>query len=195
MVHNFDADYWNERWKKKETGWDIGYASPAITHYFDQIKNKDVAILIPGCGNAYEAESLLEKGFTNITLIDFAPQAVETLKERFQAEPNIKILCEDFFLHYGQYDFIIEQTFFCALPVNERKHYVQHCAHLLKTNGKLVGLLFNRDFTSPHPPFGGNKEEYKQLFQSTFDILTLETCYNSIPPRKDTELFIRFRKK
>lgn len=195
MEHNFDADYWNERWKKKETGWDIGYASPAITHYFDQIKNKDVAILIPGCGNAYEAESLLEKGFTNITLIDFAPQAVETLKERFQGEPNIKILCEDFFLHHGQYDFITEQTFFCALPVRERKHYVQHCAHLLKTNGKLVGLLFNRDFNSPHPPFGGNKEEYKQLFHSLFDILTLETCYNSIPPRKDTELFIRFRKK
>lgn len=28
-----DQNFWNERWQKSETGWDIGQASPAITDY------------------------------------------------------------------------------------------------------------------------------------------------------------------
>ncbi|MBP6047706.1 MAG: hypothetical protein KA530_11585, partial [Ferruginibacter sp.] len=50
-----DREYWDAQWQNKTTGWDIGHASPAITEYMAQYKNKDAAILIPGCGNAYEA--------------------------------------------------------------------------------------------------------------------------------------------
>ncbi|HAU55060.1 MAG TPA: SAM-dependent methyltransferase, partial [Sphingobacterium sp.] len=28
-----DENYWDERYKTKSTGWDIGYASPAIINY------------------------------------------------------------------------------------------------------------------------------------------------------------------
>jgi 2-keto-3-deoxy-6-phosphogluconate aldolase len=66
---------------KNETGWDLGKASPAITHYMTQYRDKKAAILIPGCGNAYETEFLIDHGFTNITLIDIAPKAVEALKK------------------------------------------------------------------------------------------------------------------
>ncbi|MFN6038632.1 MAG: methyltransferase domain-containing protein, partial [Bacteroidota bacterium] len=111
-----DQKYWNERWEKSETGWDVGYASPAITEYLKQYSNKNAAILIPGCGNAYEAAFLVENGFTDITLIDIAPKAVEMLKKNFTNNPQVKIICEDFFLHEGKYDLIVEQTFFCAIP-------------------------------------------------------------------------------
>jgi hypothetical protein len=47
--------------------------SPPIKAYIDTLKNKDIAILIPGCGNTYEAAYLLlEQGFTNVTVIDIA---------------------------------------------------------------------------------------------------------------------------
>ena len=107
-----DQSYWNDRWQKNETGWDTGQASPAITDYMAQYRDKNAAILIPGCGNAYEAEFLIAEGFTNITLIDIAPKAVEALKEKFANKPQINVLCEDFFNHQGSYDIIIEQTFF-----------------------------------------------------------------------------------
>src|SRR5690606_7045253 len=87
--------------KSKKTGWDIGYPSPAITKYMDGIADKNTAILIPGCGNAYEAEYLIQQGFTNITLIDIAPLAVENLKKKFEGQSAISILCEDFFEHKG----------------------------------------------------------------------------------------------
>lgn len=188
-------DFWNSRWKNNETGWDIGFPSPAITDFFAQFENKNAAILIPGCGNAYEAEYLVQNGFTNITLIDIAPKAVENIQNKFQNSPQVKVICGDFFAHTGKYDIIIEQTFFCAIPPEMRELYVQKTHELLHEGGTIVGVLFNKDFGNPHPPFGGSIAEYQRRFSEKFDILKLEACRNSIPPRAGTEVFIRFRNK
>jgi hypothetical protein len=57
--------------QSKTTGWDLAWCLP-IKNYIDTLKDKDIAILIPGCGNTYEAAYLLEQGFTNVTVIDIA---------------------------------------------------------------------------------------------------------------------------
>lgn len=189
-----DQAYWNTRWQNKEMGWDIGYASPAITEYMAQYSNKNAAILIPGCGNAYEAEYLVVNGFTNITLIDIAPKAVEVLNAKFINIPQITVLCEDFFQHQGNYDLIIEQTFFCAIPPDRRKEYAEKAASLLNENGKIIGMLFDTTFEKQGPPFGGCPCEYKPIFEPHFSIKTMEKCYNSIPPRADSEVFINLIK-
>ena len=190
-----DQTYWNTRWERGETGWDIGYAAPAITEYMKKYHDKNASILIPGCGNAYEAEWLAGQGFMNITLVDIAPKAVDQLKEKFQHIPVINVLCEDFFQHAGSYDMIIEQTFFCAIPPIRRKEYVQKAASLLKSNGKIIGVLFDKTFEQAGPPFGGCACEYKPIFEPFFMIHKMESCYNSIPPRAGTELFIHLEKK
>ena len=59
---------------------------------------------------------------------------------------------------------------------------------LLKPDGKLTGVLFNRAFEGG-PPFGGSKEEYEQLFGKHLHIKKMELCTNSIPPRQGAELF------
>src|SRR5690606_19376695 len=150
-----DQHYWETRWEKQETGWDIGYPSPAITKYMDGIADKNTAILIPGCGNAYEAEYLVQQGFSNITLLDIAPMAVERLKQKFEANPVIKILCEDFYEHKGSYDLVLEQTFFCAIPPSKRSEYAVKMHGLLNENGSIVGVLFDKQFNNAFPPFGG----------------------------------------
>ena len=188
-----DQNFWNSRWESGQTGWDIGYPSTPIATFFDTFEKKDVAILIPGCGNAYEAEYLIDKGFTNITLIDIAPKAVERLQTKFKNEPNIKIILGNFFNHEGNYDIIIEQTFFCTLTLDGRNQYVEKTSSLLNKNGIIVGVLFNVDFGFDHPPFGGSKEEYFKRFESHFEIIKMENCYNSIQPRANTELFIHLK--
>ena len=190
-----DQRYWNERWEKNETGWDIGQASPAIVEFMKQYLNKKANILIPGCGNAYEAEYLVTEGFANITLIDIAPKAVEALKKKFADKPQIKVLCEDFFDHKGNYDLIIEQTFFCAIPPFRRKEYAEKMASLLNENGRLIGLIFDKQFNQPFPPFGGCPCEYKPIFSPHFKIKTMDVCYNSISPRDKSEVFINLIKK
>jgi thiopurine S-methyltransferase len=190
-----DKEYWNNRYINNETGWDIGYVSTPLKNYFDQLKNKDLRILIPGCGNAYEAEYLFKQGFKNVFIVDIAPEAIKAFKNRVPEFPENQIFLADFFELKQTWDLIIEQTFFCALNPAMREKYTQKMQELLTKNGKLVGLLFNCELNTEHPPFGGFKEDYEKLFSKYFNIKIMETCYNSIEPRKERELFIILEKK
>ncbi|MBF2709047.1 methyltransferase domain-containing protein [Flavobacterium soyangense] len=189
-----DQEYWNNQYNTNATGWDLGKVSPSIKEYIDTLKNKNSRILIPGCGNSYEAEYLLGQGFTNVTVIDIAPTLVESLQEKFKNYPNIKIMLGDFFALKGKYDLILEQAFFCALSPTLRQKYVLKMNQLLVENGKLVGLLFNKNFDGG-PPFGGSKAEYEHLFKNYFEFKIFELCHNSIKPRANSELFFEFQKK
>ncbi len=190
-----DKNYWNSRWQNKETGWDVGNASNPLTAYTDQLINKNSRILIPGCGNAYEAEHLLSKGFSNITILDISPILVDELTNRLAPHigSGLQIICDDFFNHQSTYDLILEQTFFCALHPSLREAYVKHMHQLLKPQGKLAGVLFNKSFTKG-PPFGGNADEYRLLFSPYFTIEKMEPCYNSIQPRLGSEIFFVLKK-
>lgn len=185
-------EYWNSLYDKDETGWDIGFPSPAIKEYVDQLPNKDISILIPGCGNAYEAEYLLSQGFTDVTLIDIAPTLTAALESRFGKDPGkgIKIITGDFFNHDGAYHLILEQTFLSALDPSARPQYVEKMHSLLVKGGHLAGVLFSKVFEEEGPPFGGTLQEYKLMFSKKFKIKKLEQCYNSIERRMDSEVFI-----
>ncbi len=184
-------NFWQEKYTSNNIGWDIGSISTPLKEYFDQLKDKNIKILIPGAGNAYEAEYLHKLGFKNVHVIDWAKTALDGLAKRVADFPKKHLHQVDFFEHEGNYDLIIEQTFFCAISVNLRKQYVSKMKSLLKPNGKLVGLLFNKALNTEHPPFGGSKAEYTNLFNESFDIKTMENATNSIEPRKGSELFIK----
>jgi SAM-dependent methyltransferase len=194
MEISLDKNFWDTLWQNKITGWDLKQVSPPIKVYIDSIKNKDVSILIPGCGNAYEASYLLENGFTNVSIIDISPTLVDSLKTKFEHFLNkeVKVICGNFFEVEDKYDIIIEQTFFCALDPNLRENYATKMRNLLKDDGRLVGLLFDKTFEQS-PPFGGSKSEYQELFGKYFNIIKLESCKNSITPRMHTELWFELK--
>jgi len=189
-----DQKYWNERHLKGDTPWDIKKASPPLKAYIDQLIDKNINILIPGAGHYQDAAYFYEQGFENITICDISSAAVEKIKNSLRDKPQIKYLNHDFFNLTGKYDLIIEQTFFCAIHPDQRKKYADKMFQLLKPNGKLVGVLFGKEFDHPGPPFGGSITEYKTLFNSGLHILTMEMCYNSIPQRLGNELFFICKK-
>ena len=125
-----NKDFWENRYKTKETGWDVGEITTPLKEYIDQIDNKDLKILIPGAGNGYEFDYLTSKGFKNVWVIDVAQQPLENLSKR---NPNYKnnFIQSDFFELNGQFDLILEQTFFCALEPNLRSKYVDKMYSLL----------------------------------------------------------------
>jgi len=194
MMETLDETYWESRWKSGNTGWDIGYASPALVDFANTYDKKDIKILIPGCGNGYEAEELFKQGYHNVFIIDLAAGAFESFKNRMPEFPESQMILGDFFDHNGQYDLILEQTFFCALDPRNRNAYAEKMIKLLKPGGTLAGLLFDVPLFTDHPPFGGNKTEYLTIFQDLFEIITLERSTKSIPPRAGKELFIELRK-
>jgi formamidopyrimidine-DNA glycosylase len=61
-----DKQYWDDRYSTNTATWDISDISTPLKQYFDQLTDKTIKILIPGCGNAYEAEYLFQQGFANV---------------------------------------------------------------------------------------------------------------------------------
>jgi len=193
MLPKLDAIYWQSRYENNQAGWDLGTASDPIVEYVNQLPNKDLSILIPGCGNAHEAEYLFKIGFKNVFVVDLVALPLENLKKRVPEFPDLQLIHGDFFELSQQFDLILEQTLFCAIDPKFRAQFIQKVHQLLKPSGKFVGLLFNRDFEIG-PPFGGNKEEYMAYFSPYFQEIEMENCYNSVLPRKGTELFFIAKK-
>ena len=190
-----NENYWSTRYKNNDVAWDMGKVSPPLKEYFDQLTDKSISILIPGCGSAYEAEYLLQQGFKNITLVDISPLPIDKLKRQLSAflHKEINIICGNFFTLTQTFDLIVEQTFFCAIDPSLRTDYTSKMHELLNVNGKLVGVLFNRTFDGG-PPFSGSRTEYNRLFKNKFQIRTMGECFNSINPRKGSELFVILQK-
>ncbi|NNF33160.1 MAG: methyltransferase domain-containing protein [Saprospiraceae bacterium] len=194
-MKTLDRKFWDERYASGKTGWDIGYASKPLTTYIDQLEDLNLNILIPGAGNGYEVIYLLEKGFKNLTVIDISTAAIKNIGKKLPEGHSVTLIRDDYFNHKGSYDIILEQTFFCALLPELRNRYISHSHSLLNDHGYIVGLLFNIVFDREGPPYGGNQEEYKQLFREFFTIKYCDPCYNSIAPRAGSEVFIKFIKK
>ncbi len=190
--------YWNNRYLTNDFGWDIGAISTPLKTYFEGLSDKNINILIPGAGNAYEAEWLMNNGFKNTYVCDYAAEPLKNLKSRCSAFPVNQLLQVNFFdLKNLTFDLIIEQTFFCAIDRTLRPTYFKKMEELLAPNGSLVGLLFNTTFDNEatQPPYGGNTLEYLKYIEATKLIIhTMEPCYNSITPRATRELFIHLIK-
>jgi SAM-dependent methyltransferase len=192
MTTHLSEQFWEERYLHGQTGWDMGCVSPPLKAYVDQLPSKDIAILIPGCGNAYEAIYLAQSGFGDVTVVDIASAPLRNLREKLAREQvkNVRLLHADFFDLAGSYGLMLEQTFFCAIDPGLRSAYVQKACELLAPDGVLAGVLFASPFKDDGPPYGGTEQEYRPLFDKKFSIDTMAPCYNSHPKRMGNELFI-----
>jgi len=92
-----------------------------------------------------------------VFLLDWAQAPLENFLRQHPYFSQNQLIYGDFFAHEGRYDLILEQTFFCAIDPSLRISYAQNCASLLEDKGTLPGLLFNRIFDMPGPPFGGDE--------------------------------------
>lgn len=192
---DLSENFWDSRYKHKDTAWDLGEISSPLKAYFDQLTNKSMKILIPGGGNSHEAEYLHNQGFKNVSVVDLSQTALHNFQKRVPTFPIEHLIHRDFFRLGRTYDLIVEQTFFCALDPNLRPAYAPKASDLLNDEGKVVGLLFNEPFNNDKPPFGGCKLDYMDYFKSNFDILIMEDSHNSHETRDGKELFFSIRKK
>ena len=190
---DLDRAYWQKRYDEHTDGWDLGAPSTPLATYIDHLTNKDLRILTPGCGRAWEGQYLHERGFRNVWLMDLTGGPFKEFLERCPDFPEGHLLVGDFFEHSGQYDLILEQTFFCALDPSLRTRYAEKMRELLAPEGKLVGLLFDDPQPGKEPgapPFGGSRAEYVELFGRYFGHVKVEPCHNSIAPRAGREAWI-----
>lgn len=101
--------------------------------------------MIPGAGNAYEAECLFEKGSQETYVLDYATESLKSFQNRYPDFPKDQLLNTDFFEYYGQYDLIVEQTFFSSFPMEMRQAYVDKMHELeirWKSRGSVIWTSF-----------------------------------------------------
>ena len=191
MSSTLDASFWNSKYSNNDIGWDIGYPSPPIAEYADQLERKDLSILIPGCGNGYEAEYLWNTGHKNVHILDYSDTALNEFKIRVPEFPTNQIHIGDFFTHQGSYDLILEQTFFCAIQPTLRQNYVHKVKELLKPEGKLVGVLLTMNLmrTSHHL---GEFPRIPWLLSATFSTFIYEELLQFNRAKNSRELFVIF---
>ncbi len=189
-----DADFWTNRWKEGQTGWDVGEVSAPFIPFFESLKDKSIHILIPGCGNGYEGEYLWRNGFNNVHILDISELPLQNFRARVPDFPKEQLICMDFFALNKRFDLVLEQTFFCALDPELRNAYVEKMHDIIYPGGMLVGLMFNFALTDEGPPFGGSVDEYNELFSAKFEIIQMNEALNSIKPRLGRELWVEIKR-
>ena len=46
-----NSEYWQNRYETNDIVWDAGKITTPLKEYIDQLEDKSIKILIPGCGN------------------------------------------------------------------------------------------------------------------------------------------------
>jgi len=193
-----NPQFWEDIYLADDAGWDLKGPTPIFSELADQFPKGDLCII--GCGRGYDAITFAKRGF-NVTAVDFAPSAISSLKKMVdQANIKMDILEKDIFTlspdHESSFDYVIEQTCFCAIHPSRRKDYEIMAQGILRSGGHLVGLWYplDKDLKEGGPAYGTTIDEVKSIFHPNWEIMREEFPEHSIQPRKGREKLIIFKK-
>ena len=197
MNNEDKSQFWEDIYLADDAGWDLQGPTPIFTELAKQLPKGDLCII--GCGRGYDAITFAKKGF-NVTAVDFAPSAIRSLKKMAdQQKVKINMLQRDIFHLMPEYenafDYIIEQTCYCAIHPSRRDDYEIMAQGILRPGGQLVGLWFplDKELNEEGPPYGTTIKKVKSNFYPNWDITREEFSDHSIKPRKGREKLIIFR--
>ena len=108
------TEFWNKRWNRGKTPWDLGGAPPALMSFLSRTPTP-TRVLIPGCGSGYEVRAFREAGY-DVTAIEFSAPAVARARQVLGSLGN-KVILGDFFKHdfdQRRYGLIYERGFLCS---------------------------------------------------------------------------------
>lgn len=164
---------WDERYRSRELGWDMGNAAPPLRRLAPSLNLTGKTILVPGCGRGFEACLFAERG-ADVTAVDFSPLALEeavrlAAKKLGPAARRIAWVRADVRKMPAEwterFDFAVEHACFCALAPADRETYLNELHRVLKPSGRLVGIFYV-DFHNPDgPPFGIFQRDLRVLLE------------------------------
>ena len=182
-----DAGYWKERYRSRETGWDLGGPCPV----FQELLRSPWApprgrVAFPGCGMGHDVRLFREHGYDAVGF-DFAtrPEGVPVVElDVFELGRR----------HPAGFDTIVEYTCYCAIDPRRRAEYAAALFEALKPGGLLVALLFPVEPRTEGPPFGVDESEITGVLGAGMELLHLETPRASVEPRRGRERLAILRK-
>tara|TARA_S200000501_G_scaffold8750_1_gene7862 strand:+ start:84403 stop:85008 length:606 start_codon:yes stop_codon:yes gene_type:complete len=199
MMHKENSPkFWEDIYLKNDIGWDLNGPTPIFLHLSKFLKTGKVCIV--GCGRGFDAVMFAKKGF-DVMAVDFAPSAIKSLKSLANKENvNLNALEKDIFSidsdFFETFDYVIEQTCFCAIHPSLRSDYEELIKKILKPYGKLIGLWFPLDkpINEGGPPYGTTIKEVKRFFNIGWKTIREEFSNFSVDSRIGREKLIIFQK-
>ena len=221
---------WDDLWKDGLTPWDLGKPTPLLIQEIHQnnIPKTARTVLIPGCGAAYDVTSFLHH-FMQCTIVglDISPTSLHRAKQVITQEVvdknhknTVHLMLGDFFTnswnpfdsmtnhdknHHphplpSQFDFIMDYTFFCALPPTFRDAWGRRMGELLEKRGQLLTIMFPilpLADTSRGPPYPVSIHDYQQALIPHGIIMDGEpfTSTASVPSRAGKEMVCYWKKE
>jgi methyl halide transferase len=161
------SQFWEQRYQTDHTPWDRGGPSEALLGWLHAKKVPSGRILVPGCGRGHEVIELSAAGF-QVTGVDFAPSALEELRQRLDARGlRAELVCADFLTWRGStpFDAAYEQTSLCSLPPHRWRDYVNSLEQNLKPGAKLLAL-FMQTGRPGGPPWHCDPVAMQRLFKA-----------------------------
>ncbi len=191
-----DPKFWDNIYLNDQPGWDLNGVTPIFKDLTKKIKIGKVCFV--GCGRGHDAVYFAKKGF-DVTAVDFSSEAIKDLKDLSKkASVFVNCIQEDIFTFFERFsnyfDYIIEQTCFCAIHPSRRNTYEIMARSILKPKGSLIGLWFPLDkkVEDGGPPWGITIDEVKTIFSIDWEIKKEKFHKLSIDSRKGREKFIIF---
>ncbi len=132
-------EFWQERFEKKETGWDRGGPSPQLLAWLDSGELQPCRVVVPGCGSGWEVAELARRGF-EVVGIDYTAAAVDRTRARVTEQGGLaEVLRADVlsYLPAQKFDAVYEQTCLCALHPAHWLAYSQQLHQWLKPDASL----------------------------------------------------------
>jgi methyl halide transferase len=206
------AEFWDDAYRSKRDGWDMGTPTPVFVHIlerfgadFRSIGGPDYrnsvpppSAALPCSGRGYDALIFSQHGF-DVTAIDFSSEAMDYLLPHGETNPRLRLLQADLFTlgetHAGQFDLVVEYTCVCAIDPMRRAELVDTTHRMLAPGGHALMLLFPVDGRPGGPPFAIDVDEWKALMSSHFDLTFEVTPENSVKPRRGRERLQMWRRK
>ncbi|PVV04538.1 hypothetical protein BB560_000960 [Smittium megazygosporum] len=205
--------WWQERWEKEETFWDVGACSPALIELIEDDKF-DVGSgpgLVPGCGRGYDVIYFAQCGHDTYGL-DVSESAMKLASEYAESYigkgspilDKVHWLADDFFNfnegtkaifpNYG-FQFAYDYTFLCALEPSLRESWALQYSKLIKQGGFLITLMFPLKYNNVGPPpYVLSEELYHTLLDPHFELVHINRNPKKSPSR-DLDMYMAVWKR
>lgn len=159
-------EFWQQRYENRDTPWDRGGTSPALTGWLDAgAITPPATVLVPGCGRGHEVVELASRGF-EVTGVDLSNAAVAELGAALARRSlNAELETADLlgWEPARRFDVVYEQTCLCALLPRYWPDYESRLHRWLAPGGQLAAL-FMQSGKSDGPPFDCPLADMRDLF-------------------------------
>jgi thiopurine S-methyltransferase len=157
-----------------------GFARRCVQGEADPAARTAPAVLVPGCGSAWDVRFLAESGW-DVLGIDFSPAALAAAQPVLGPH-GVRVRLADFFAPIAEapFAFVYERAFLCALPRRLWPQWGARVAELVQPGGVLAGFFFFGD-EARGPPFPLHaQDELAALLEPAFERIEDEPARDSI---------------